>query len=696
VRRAGRILVVCAILAAGAVVAAPADAHTPHDDIFDVAVSPQFSTDGTVITISRGVMLRSTDGGGSFERSATGFDERTPLTSVAFAGATDARLYALSVDAVFRSDDAGMSWHRVLSGNGLEVLATSSVSTDVALVADGTTAWLTQDHGNGWRTLTGPKMVTAATFAPGSANTAFVGDRNGTLSMTRDRGVSWTSTSLGSVGAITSITFSPQFATDGVVLIGTEKAGLFRWNDKLASATRLSAGITDPHVTSIAFSARYWADGSIFVSTWNAGVFRSQDRGATWRLANTGLTKNAQSASLDRPNFGRLRSTLQAAPLGPLIVVATYTGLHVSRDAGATWTYVDTLYSNIDVGLAISPSYALDHTVAVTTYIDGAFVSGDAGGTWSPSNAGLEQAPLWNAAPDRFARLYNIVFNPAVPSQLFSASTDGLLRSSDRGATWNKTAIAGFTDGFDDSEAAHIPFVLVSPAFAQDHTVLLVDGGTGAVFRSTDGGLSFTKVGSLPAATASVHCLKPSPLFALDHRIYACAASRVYVSTNLGATWTATAAVPSGLDFFAIAVTSGHQTWFGANTRGMYRSTNLGGSWTRVVLPKPAGDTQVAALAVSPPGTSAATVLITIRGLGLYRSTDGGVTFARVATPLVVASEQFDNFNFKATAVPIVMSPSFNSDHTAYAFSFNHLFKSTDAGTTWQQLPTPYATHSMP
>ena len=249
--------------------------------------------------------------------------------------------------------------------------------------------------------------------------------------------------------------------------------------------------------------------------------------------------------------------------------------------------------------------------------------------------------------------------------------------------------VPGFSNpGFETS----FGFVLPSPSFATDHTVVLADGGDGKVYRSTDEGASFQQVGTLPRVPK---CLQASPTFATDHRLYACTTGGVYVSTDLGATWTPTATLSvTGL---AVVVRTGvSETWFAATSNGLYRSTNQGATWTRVTLPTPVSiSAEIGAVAASPPSSAAGTVLVSCGVAGLLRSTDGGTTFA-VSTGLLDASEQLDNFNYKPTASPIAFSPAFATDHTVFGYSHDHLFRSTDSGVTWQQVTFPHAVHTGP
>ncbi len=699
-----RVLVAILVAAGGlATFAPPAGAHTPHDDIFDVAVSPQFSSDGTIISISRGLFLRSSDRGATWQRVVKGLDNRYQPYAVGFAGGSSTRVYGVSGDAVFRSDDGGVGWQRMMTAptNDLRVLATTTASPDIAVVAGaGAGASITENAGSTWRSLgTFGASITAAAFKKASSQVIFVGDASGTLHSTGNAGQTWLDFPLAGAGSVTSIALSPSFATDGLALIGTSTGGVIRWNHNTKTATTVNVGLFDSRVTSVAYSANYAFDSTVFTSTWVGGLFVSHDRGSTWAASNQGLEWNGQTSTpdfADRPNFGRISTVLvDSITREQIVFLAGFTGLYSSIDLGTSWQWGETLSVSIVVGLALSPQYGTDHKLAITTYVNGALTSADGGSSWAPSNLGLAQPSFWAEGPDRFARLYNIAYSPVIDgrSWLYTSSAAGVLRSSNAGASWSLTAVAGFSDPGFDAETPRIPFVLASPGFATDRTVLLSDGGNGEVYRSTDEGATFSRVGAVPRLPK---CLQASPTFATDHRIYACTSGGVYVSTDLGTTWTPTASL--AVNGLAISVRTGvSETWLAATSSGLYRSTNQGTSWTRVTLPSPFPTSgSVLAVAASPPSTAAGTVLVTVKGRGLLRSTNGGTSFTAAASALLDANEQLDNFNYKATASPIVFSPAFSTDQTVFGFSNDHLLRSTDGGVSWQQVTFPRSLHTGP
>jgi|GEM_PF-5737863 len=78
-------------------------------------------------------------------------------------------------------------------------------------------------------------------------------------------------------------------------------------------------------------------------------------------------------------------------------------------------------------------------------------------------------------------------------------------------------------------------------------------------------------------------------------------------------------------------------------------------------------------------GGNAFYIRTTKTGLGLFKSTDGGRSWALSATT--------NETDTRITAVnALAVSPNFDADHTVFAGTGIWLFKSTDAGTTWTQI----------
>ena len=221
------------LLASVAVVAVSvtAGAHTPHDDIFDVAVSPTYVTDTTVYVISRGILLKSTNGGQAWTRLVRGIDNKADLTALEMSTRTRRLLFVSSPrDGIYRSTDAGASWSRVDRGlpTGQIAMLAMSPHSDEVVYATGAKGGLfrTADRGDNWDAVAGfDTLVTAIVFAPDVRDAMLVADDGGTLHRTRDGGATWERERIAGAGRIRAIGVSPTYSVDETVFLGTDARG---------------------------------------------------------------------------------------------------------------------------------------------------------------------------------------------------------------------------------------------------------------------------------------------------------------------------------------------------------------------------------------------------------------------------------------------------------------------------------------
>lgn len=690
-----------ALLCAVAIVAGvnPVRAHTPHDDIFDVAVSPTYASDRMVFTISRGLLLKSEDGGQTWRHLVRGLDNKQPFTALEMSARSSQLLFVSSPrDGVYRSKDGGETWSRVSrglpKGKGAAALAMSPHSDDVIYaIAAKRRLYRTLDGGENWsRVEAVVGKVTAVAFPSDDSEAVFVGDNAGILHITRDGGATWQRNPIAGAARIRAIGVSPIFATDLTLLLGTDGRGLLRTTDGGASLQPLGSGLPAGSISSIMFSPAYVTDATVWVSAADHGVFISSDRGAHWSPRTDGLTANRQVKQprfRDRVSFGRL----YLAPGGggepeQTFFLERFNGLFRSTDDGRRWEHLETLSSGIIVGLAVSPGFARDGIVAVTTYINGAFLSHDAGVTWSAINAGLEQPKTDHRVRDRIARLFFVAFSPAFPDDkaMFSSSAKGVLLSSNGGSHWQEIRPQG--SQLREGKARRY-MAAVSPDYARDRTIVIGES-SGEIFRSTDGGASFLRIGEVPERIES---FVPSPMFGSDSTLFAGTRGGVFRSSDRGGTWTLLGL--DGHDIAAIAVSPGYatdQTIFAGAGDGLFVTRDGGARWDDVGADALGPHARVLALAVSPNFELDGIVLASVQGRGLLRSTDGGTAFEAIGEALSGNGKTPSNFS-KPTAVPIVFSPDFASDQTLLAYSATELYMSRDAGDSWTNLALPRTLH---
>lgn len=210
-------------------------------------------------------------------------------------------------------------------------------------------------------------------------------------------------------------------------------------------------------------------------------------------------------------------------------------------------------------------------------------------------------------------------------------------------------------------------------------------------------------------------------------RVYLALNDGVYRSENLGQSWTKvmTATYNGNGDMrwtgecLAVDPLTSTVVYAGTRSDGLYRSTNTGAAWTKITG-IPNGTNGVRTVVVDP-ATSvsgrSATVYAGIPGTGIYRSTDGGTTFSAMAgAPAAPNRMQVVGgklYVTHSTGVTVWNGSSWKDITPAggagknycglsieaydplkiavcqrYSTFNNPLYRSSDGGTTWQQMNT--------
>ncbi|MDX1541924.1 MAG: hypothetical protein R3349_11040, partial [Geminicoccaceae bacterium] len=324
-----------------------AAAHTPHDAIFDVALSSQYPDDRVVFTLVRSSVYRSDDGGATWRRLIHGLDHKHTLFD--FDVADDGRtLFVTSLgDGVYRSGDGVATWAK--ANTGLATLNVDQVliaegAPDVVL-ASGTTGgvFMTRDGGGRWQRLDGPfGKATALAFLPQRDDALLVGDNDGGLYLSEDGGASWRPLALPEqAGAVTAIALAPDAAEDPTLIVGTKSGRVFVAADPGSTLAPAETAFTDQPIVAVALSPGFAADGVAFATAWDDGVFCSRDGARTWELCIDGLTTDHQSQQLGRPSFGAL-SVSSGFATDQTVLVGGFDGLFRSTDGGRDWEELDT------------------------------------------------------------------------------------------------------------------------------------------------------------------------------------------------------------------------------------------------------------------------------------------------------------------------------------------------------------------
>ncbi len=216
------------------------------------------------------------------------------------------------------------------------------------------------------------------------------------------------------------------------------------------------------------------------------------------------------------------------------------------------------------------------------------YVGSPAGGLWKSDDAGGS----WTTNTDQLAHVIgctDLAFDPVNPDIMYLATGDGdagdtytvgLLKSTDAGATWNTTGLSFFAANYRQMSK-----VLVNPS---NGNIVLV-ATSGGVYRSTDAGATFSSVQS--GAFKDMEFKPGDP-----NTVYVCG-GEFFRSTDAGQTWNQiTSGLPAvaNVSRMAIAVTPDDPEYLymivglpapNYGTEGFYKSTNSGTSWTNPSTP---------------------------------------------------------------------------------------------------------------
>jgi photosystem II stability/assembly factor-like uncharacterized protein len=313
------------------------------------------------------------------------------------------------------------------------------------------------------------------------------------------------------------------------------------------------------------------------------------------------------------------------------------------------------------VGATQSPNFPTTEGSAKHLYEGGFYRSGNAGQGWRLRNSGL-------AVPV----LRGLVADPKTPTNLFLSSDEGLYKSSDGGNSWSTATPIPFTDLVIDP---------VNPS--------ILYGGFARVSKSTDGGVTWAAADDgLPTQFSTrqllIDRLQPSTLYATGVGFLTFSTEKsvqtvtpldeppptprfFFKSTDGGGSWHEIFSLPLFQLPSSVAMDPQDSARLFVSTAGpLFRTQNGGESWRLM------NNSAFYAPLVVDPKTNG-----TLYGLaqGVAKSTDDGQTWVDINNGLP------DKLN------PYIIAALPTTPTTLYIASELGVFKSVDAGASWQPSP---------
>lgn len=583
--------------------------------------------------------------------------------------------------------------------NHAEILATFS----------GGGLWKTVNAGGTWTPLTeslGTLSIGSMAVDPNNRDTIYLGlgdafDGTGLgVVKSNDGGLTWSApVFLGTSTVVKAISVAPS--DRNIILVATNK-GLFRSTNRGGSFTQVNLATgygSDVYVWSIVWTGGTSFAVSVAPAADDGQVFVSSNNGAFWTKSKfynvTGCEPGMMGIMCVAATSGIGRSTLAAAPSNPNVVYAmaatpTATGTDLadilkSTNGGQSWTRLNAIekpYNVINLeadnmSTLLNGQSWYNQMVVVDplneniAYFGGALLMAkttDGGESFTPASNWLARFNLPYVHADFHAA--------AIEGSTMIIGTDGgLFKSTDGGATFTDALNLGLTTHLIYSVGSSPANVNAVIGGFQDNGTRVRAGST-TTYNQYIGGDGFGSV---------VH--RTNANLMLGSLYY----TRIQKSTNGGVLFSAATSGITGTNNPSLApFNTGITYWEGAanadtvytwtNTR-VYKSVNFGSSWTAVG----AAGLPTSSLFIRGVGVAASNVNamgIVANGGRVFLTSNGGVSWKQTATlPNNGSSLSKIAFDPKNTSVIYVSSVAANA-------GYNHMWKSVDGGNTWAVIET--------
>ena len=440
-------------------------------------------------------------------------------------------------------------------------------------------------------------------------------------------------------------------APDGMLLIGTEVAGIVRSTDGGTTWRNANTGILKPDIVSLIKGTH---NGEYFTGNIDGNIYRSTDAGESWTHYLDGPIREAN---------------VEIDPDGNVYVWTPADGLYAYAQSLA-WQKI---YSGIDVYSQPNVMRFLpDGVILIGTQGNGIVRSTDSGATWNPA---------WNKT------LKVERFHAAFPHVLFAATESSLLRSLDDGATWSPSA--------SPNPNANVPYML------SDSAGTLFTSGSGRIFSSIDTGRTWTRMTDVQTPnlryavftrnhrmvrvqtyeglffsddsgkvwTQSVAGVRSRAVAVIRNdssgNIYLGTQTSLMMSIDYGKIWNIKHIDPNGDGIHALALDRKDILYAAANWDScLFRSSNHGATWD-VLIPKEIQTMHIFCIEVDERDN----IYVPDDENEIYISSDHGENWRMISGP---------SLNIQSFLV--------SRKGTLLAVANRNIFRSSDDGSTWQSV----------
>jgi photosystem II stability/assembly factor-like uncharacterized protein len=572
----------------------------------------------------------------------------------------DARvLYAtLGAQGAFKSADGGATWVPLHAGVAEGNVAVDPSRHGTLYLAPGGVQKST-DGGAHWTDLSLKAYgIVAVAVDPARPSRLYAASSVNGVFRSADRGASWQLARQPlPAGDASHVKALAVARTGGIVYAGTG-AGVYKSVDGALSWRPASQGLPPGAILALAVAPS--DPKTVYAGVNNnsdKAVYRSTDGGGAWR--------RTAGPPLPRPGpEGGSVLALAVSPASPRTVWAGTdpSGLFLTTDGGAHWTTTGPQPPRPVLSVAVAPSSSRTIYTGVLAQgfdLGGVFASADGGATWARRNQGLSAIGTSAFAVD-----------PVDPDRLWTAS----FRSGNRGKRWVPFHAPDPILQLAVGASSEVFAVLFYQTHGFLQQSLWKTADDGASWSPVDLGVDVALVRTAPSSPSTLYALNASSLSGWSF----------YRSMDYGQAWEVRSRqtlLDCGIGDLAVAPSASEVVYLAGcklsspARSAVLRSGDGGATWTAAATGLPG---QLAAkLAVDPHDPDIVYVAVGLDnspggpGDGVWKSTDGGQTWARTGAELA-----------GRTVTALLASPA--AGVVWAAVEGGRIFRSGDGGATWE------------